>query len=118
MKVPVLNMAGEEVNTIELPASIFEADVNRGLMHQALVRQMANARLGTHKTKGAVEVNQTNAQNLSSERDRKCPPWQPARADICRWWCRSWAPSAQIYQTDAAKNAPRRVAFCLIGESR
>jgi large subunit ribosomal protein L4 len=57
MKVPVLNMAGEEVNTIELPAGIFEVDVNRGLMHQALVRQMANARLGTHKTKERGEIN-------------------------------------------------------------
>lgn len=59
MKVPVYNMAGEEVDIVDLPASIFEAKVNRDLMHQALVRQMANARLGTHKTKGRSEVNRT-----------------------------------------------------------
>ena len=59
MKVPVYNMAGEEVDSVDLPASIFEAKVNRDLMHQALVRQMANARLGTHKTKGRSEVNRT-----------------------------------------------------------
>lgn len=62
MKVPVLNMAGEEVSTVELPASIFEANINRDLMHQALVRQMANARLGTHKAKGRSEVNRTTAK--------------------------------------------------------
>lgn len=56
MKVPVLNMKGEEVDTIELPAAIFEAPVNLGLMHQALVRQQANARLGTHKAKSRSEV--------------------------------------------------------------
>lgn len=56
MKVPVLNMKGEEVDTIELPAAIFEAPVNVGLMHQALVRQQANARLGTHKAKTRSEV--------------------------------------------------------------
>jgi large subunit ribosomal protein L4 len=56
MKVPVLNMRGEEVDTIELPAAIFEAPVNMGLMHQALVRQQANARLGTHKAKTRSEV--------------------------------------------------------------
>jgi len=39
-----------------LPAAIFEAAVNVDLMHQAYVRQMANARLGTHKTKGRSEV--------------------------------------------------------------
>lgn len=56
MEVPVLNMDGEEVNEIELPAEIFEAKINRGLMHQALVRQLANARLGTHNTKTRSEV--------------------------------------------------------------
>lgn len=59
MKVPVLNMAGEEVQSVELPASIFEANVNRDLMHQALVRQLANARLGTHKAKGRSEINRS-----------------------------------------------------------
>jgi len=62
MKVPVLNMAGEEVNSVDLPVTIFEANVNRGLMHQALVRQLANARLGTHKVKGRSEVNRTGAK--------------------------------------------------------
>jgi len=62
MKVPVLNMAGEEVSSIDLPASVFEAKINRGLMHQALVRQMANARRGTHKAKGRSEINRTTAK--------------------------------------------------------
>lgn len=62
MKATVYNMAGKEVDEIELPASVFEAKVNRDLMHQALVRQMANARLGTHKAKGRSEVNYTTAK--------------------------------------------------------
>lgn len=56
MKVDVLNMQGEKVKQVELPASIFEASVNIDLMHQAYIRQMANARLGTHKTKTRNEV--------------------------------------------------------------
>jgi large subunit ribosomal protein L4 len=56
MKVDVLNMKGEKVKTVELPAEIFEAQVNVDLMHQAFVQQMANARLGTHKTKTRSEV--------------------------------------------------------------
>jgi len=56
MKIPVLNMSGEEVDTVELPATIFEAKVNVGLMHQAHVRQQANARLGTHKAQSRGEV--------------------------------------------------------------
>ena len=56
MKVDVFNMKGEKVKTVELPAEIFEAQVNVDLMHQAYVQQMANARLGTHKTKTRSEV--------------------------------------------------------------
>ena len=56
MEVDVLNMEGQKVRTADLPEAIFAAPINIDLMHQAYVRQMANARLGTHKTKGRSEV--------------------------------------------------------------
>jgi large subunit ribosomal protein L4 len=56
MKVDVLNLQGKKVSTAELPAAIFEAPIKPDLMHQALVRQQANARLGTHSTKTRGEV--------------------------------------------------------------
>lgn len=62
MEVPVKNTAGQEVGKVELPKDIFEIEVNVGLMHQAYVRQMANARQGTHKTKTRSEVNRTKAK--------------------------------------------------------
>jgi large subunit ribosomal protein L4 len=62
MEVPVHDMTGKQVGTIELPADIFEVEVNVGLMHQAYVRQMANARLGTHDTKNRGEVKLTKAK--------------------------------------------------------
>jgi len=45
------NMQGQEVGTVELPDDIFNIEPNQAVMHQALVRQLANKRLGTHKTK-------------------------------------------------------------------
>jgi large subunit ribosomal protein L4 len=56
MKVDVLNLEGKKLREVELPAAIFEAPINKDLMHQAYVRQMANARLGTHDTKVRGEV--------------------------------------------------------------
>jgi large subunit ribosomal protein L4 len=56
MQVPVYNVQGEQVNEAELRDDIFAVSVNEALMHQALVRQLANARLGTHKTKARGEV--------------------------------------------------------------
>jgi large subunit ribosomal protein L4 len=49
-------MEGKKVKQVELPAAVFEAPINVDLMHQAYVRQMANARLGTHNTKTRSEV--------------------------------------------------------------
>ncbi len=62
MRVPVLNMQGEAVNEVELRPEIFEVAVNVPLMHQALVRQLANARLGTHSTKTRGENNRSKAK--------------------------------------------------------
>jgi large subunit ribosomal protein L4 len=56
MEVDVLNMEGQKVRTVELPAQIFEAPINVDLMHQAYIRQMANTRLGTHSTKTRGDV--------------------------------------------------------------
>ncbi len=56
MQVPVYNMQGEQISETDLRDDIFDAPVNVGLMHQAFVRQLANARLGTHKAKTRSEV--------------------------------------------------------------
>ncbi len=56
MELDVKNLKGEAVDKIELPADIFEAPIKEDLMHQAFVRQIANAHLGTHKTKSRGEV--------------------------------------------------------------
>ena len=56
MLVPVRNMAGETVGEIELSDDVFGIEPHVAVMHQALLRQMANARLGTHETKTRGEV--------------------------------------------------------------
>lgn len=62
MEFPVMNTAGAQVSKIELPADIFEAKINVGLMHQAYVRQLANARQGSHKTLSRSEIRMTGAK--------------------------------------------------------
>jgi large subunit ribosomal protein L4 len=56
MKVDVVDIKGVKLREVELPANVFEAPINVDLMHQAYVRQLANARLGTHDTKVRSEV--------------------------------------------------------------
>ena len=56
MQVEIKDLTGSKVGMVDLPSEIFEAPINKDLMHQALVRQLANARLGTHNTRGRGEV--------------------------------------------------------------
>ena len=62
MQFPVMSSAGREVSQVELPSDIFEAKINVGLMHQAFVRQMANARQGTHSTLSRSEIRATGGK--------------------------------------------------------
>jgi large subunit ribosomal protein L4 len=62
MVVSVYNIKGEEIGEVELRSDIFEVPVNVPLMHQAFMRQLANARQGTHKTQSRGEVNRTKAK--------------------------------------------------------
>ena len=50
-KVAVYNSANQQVGTIELNDSVFGVEMNAGLVHQAVVMQLASRRLGTHATK-------------------------------------------------------------------
>jgi large subunit ribosomal protein L4 len=54
--VDVLDLKGKKAGTAELPADLFDVDVNVPLIHQVVVAQLAAARQGTHKTKTRGEV--------------------------------------------------------------
>ncbi|TEU04246.1 MAG: 50S ribosomal protein L4 [Dehalococcoidia bacterium] len=56
VKVPVHNIQGEVVDHIALKDEIFGVPPNQAVVHQALVRQLANARQGTASTKTRAQV--------------------------------------------------------------
>ncbi len=55
-KVAVLNMAGKEVEQIELNDNVFGVEINEHLVHMAVLQQLANNRQGTQKAKTRSEV--------------------------------------------------------------
>ena len=80
MQVTVRNITGQPVEELELEDSIFAIEPNKSVMHQALVRQLANARQGTHNTKSRGEVRGTTAKwyrqkgtGRARHGDRKAP---------------------------------------------
>ena len=62
MQFPVMNSAGSQVSHVDLPADVFAAKINVGLMHQAFVRQLANARQGTASTKSRSQIRASGAK--------------------------------------------------------
>jgi len=56
VQVPVYSLTGEVVKDIEISDQVFSAPFNEAVVHQAMVRQLANARQGTASTKTRSEV--------------------------------------------------------------
>src|SRR5437660_10271096 len=54
--VKVFDVEGKETGEVQLPPEIFSAPVNEAVLHQALLRQQANERQGTHQTKTRGDV--------------------------------------------------------------
>lgn len=55
-QVPVHNGKGEVVGNVKLRDDVFGVPMNQAVVHQALVRQLANARQGTASSKTRSEV--------------------------------------------------------------
>jgi large subunit ribosomal protein L4 len=52
----LFSKTGAEVGTVDLPETLFGAEVNTDLLHQAVTAQLAARRTGTHDTKTRGEV--------------------------------------------------------------
>ena len=71
VQLEVRNLAGEVVGQLEASDFVFGIEPNVAVMHQALVRQHANARLGTHSTKTRGEVSGGGGEEVRSRRGNK-----------------------------------------------
>jgi large subunit ribosomal protein L4 len=54
--VQVLDGKGKQTGTLELRPDVFGGEIKGPLLHQAVVRELADRRVGTHDTKGRSEV--------------------------------------------------------------
>ncbi len=59
MELPVRNLRGEEVGTIELDEAVFGVPVRVDILHRVVRWQLAKRRRGTASTKSRSEVNRT-----------------------------------------------------------
>lgn len=82
MNVDVLDTQGKVVGSAELDETVWGIEPNIPVMHQALLRQLANARLGTRDTKTRGEVRGGGAKpwrqkgtGRARQGSRRAPQW-------------------------------------------
>jgi len=71
MQASVYNLAGEVVGNIEISDKVFAVPFNEGVVHQAVLRQQANARQGTASTKTRGNVSGSTRKLYRQKGDRK-----------------------------------------------
>lgn len=109
MQIDVYNAAGEVTGQIDLDDSVFGIEPNISVMHQAMLRQLANARLGTHQTKTRGEVRGGGAKpwrqkgtGRARQGSIRSPQW--AGGGVV------WGPHPRSYEQDMPKQM-RRLAI-------
>ena len=110
METTLYNQSGETVGVIELSEYIFGIVPNVPVMHQAAVRQQANARLGTHNTRGRGEV-----AGSTRKLYRQKAPGVPGRAPSARRTARAVA--SRTGRTRVTTSACRRPTMFLVAAS-
>lgn len=71
--VALYNIANEQVGEIELNDSVFGVEYNEAVIHQAVVRQMSNERLGTPCHQDQRPCPRRRQETVETERHRPRP---------------------------------------------
>ena len=99
--VATYNQSGVKVGEIQLNDAVFGVEVNEAVMHQAVVRQLSNERLGTHATKLEVWFVAV-AANLGNKRYWSCTfRFQPF-SNLDWWRYYIWSTTSQLLQSYAS----------------
>jgi ribosomal protein L4 len=82
VKAPVYDLNGEVVEQMELSDAVFALPFNEAVVHQAMVRQLANERQGTASTR---------EKTLCAEAYRESAQGGHKVASPEGWWCGFWS---------------------------
>ena len=116
MEASVYNATGETVGTVALDDALFGITPNVAVMHQALVRQQANARHGTHDTKTRGEVRGGGRKPYRQKGTGRARQGSTRCAAVEGRRHRLGAASTQVHAGDAAQDAPTRDSLRALGK--
>ena len=113
MQVPVYNIGGEEIGNIDISDYVFGVPFNKALVHQAVVRQQANARQGTASTKTRGEVS-GSTRKLFRQKGTGYARAGSKKSPIRRGGGVVFGPKPRSYRQDMPKKMRRLALRCVL----
>ena len=108
--VKVYNMAGQEVDTMELAESVFGAEINAAVLHAAVRAYLLNQRQGTQSTLTRTEVSgggrkpwRQKGTGRARQGSTRSPQWTHGGIAL--------GPKPRSYRTDMNKKTKRVALF-------
>ena len=115
MQVPVYNLAGEVIERIDISDEVFAVPFNQAVVHQAVVRQQANARQGTASTKNRGEV-AGSGKKLYRQKHTGRARSGPIRSPLRRKGGIIFGPKPRSYRQAMPKKMRQLALRCVLSE--
>jgi large subunit ribosomal protein L4 len=113
VKVPVYGLNGEVAEEIELSEAIFAIPFNESVVHQAMVRQLANGRQGTASTKDRGEVS-GSTRKLYAQKHTGRARRGDIKSPLLRGGGVVFGPKPRSYRQSMPKKMRRLALKCLL----
>ena len=115
MELPVRNMQGDAVGTVEVSDYLFAVPMNTAVVHQAMVMQQANGRRGTSSTKTRAQVSGGGAKPRPQKGTGRARQGS-IRAPHFRGGGIVFGPHVRSYRQRMPKKMRRLAIRCLLSE--
>lgn len=110
MKIDLYTATGTKKGSLELPARLFEAKINKGLMHLALVRQLSNRRNPIAHVKHRGEIAGTTKKAYDQKHTGNARRGA-LRSPVMRGGGKAWGPRNEANFTKDMPKKMRRAAL-------
>lgn len=114
METKLLNQEWKEVWVVELNESVFNVEVNKGLIHRYLMYQLANARQVVAHTKTRWERNWSTRKLYKQKGTGRARAWSARSPLRKKWWVAFWPRNNANFTILMNKKERRLALFSLL----
>lgn len=113
MEVPVYDSSGQVVDQVQLSEAVFGVPFNEAVVHQAMVRQLANRRQGTASTKTRGEV-KGSQRKLYAQKHTGRARRGNVKSPLLRGGGVAFGPKPRSYRQSMPKKMRRLALKCML----